>query len=239
MGLRGALARRACAFSLGTFVVAFSAPASAAGSFTVPAASGAQSVGNNDTGSIAAANTLSAATTITWTGGSASPGVIITNDGTISATTRGIDTSGAFTTGSFTLNNDATGTLISSTNDGFRINTNITAGTIAVNNSGKLVSGALNGSGNIVAAASGQALDFAAIVSSTANIQITNAAGALLGASGDDAIRPGSGTIIITNSGLIDATQSAARAINLNSAGTLASVISFTLSNNAGATVQS
>ena len=67
----------------------------------------AKTVGNNDTGTIQATGTLSDTTDISWTGGSASPGVTINNSGTISATTRGIDTSGNFTTGSFTLNNNA------------------------------------------------------------------------------------------------------------------------------------
>src|SRR5207247_36003 len=106
----------------------------------------------------------------TWIGGSASPGVTINNSGTISATTRGVDTSGSFSTGSFTLNNNAGAKFISQNNDGFRINTNITNGTIKVNNFGLLVSGAVNPSGNIVAQASGQALDFAAIVSPNANV---------------------------------------------------------------------
>ena len=58
----------------------------------------AKTVGNNDIGTIQ--GTLSDTTDITWTGGSASPGVTINNSGSISATTRGIDTSGSFSTGS-------------------------------------------------------------------------------------------------------------------------------------------
>ena len=60
----------------------------------------AQTLANDETGTINSGGTLSAATAITWTGASASPGVIITNSGTVSAATRGIDTSGAFATGS-------------------------------------------------------------------------------------------------------------------------------------------
>ncbi len=59
-------------------------------------------------------------------------------------------------------------------------------------------------------------------------INITNHTGALIGATGDDAIRPGAGIITINNDGLIDATASASRAINLNTS-TLASLTSFTL----------
>ena len=203
-------------------------------SFTV--ASGAtdttaKTVGNNDTGSIASGGTLSAATAITWTGGSASPGVVIDNFGSISASTRGIDTSGNFTTGSFTLNNHAGATLIASGNDAFRINDGkLATGTITVDNSGLIVSGAVDASNNIIPHASGQALDFAAIASPSAVIDITNHAGAVIGASGDDAIRPGAGHITISNDGLIDATASANRAINLNT-GDLANISEFHLNN--------
>jgi autotransporter-associated beta strand protein len=198
-----------------------------------------KTVGNNDTGIIQAGGTLSDTTDITWTGGSTAPGVVIDNAGTISATTRGIDTSGSFSTGSFTFLNEAGAKLISSGNDAFRINTNISSGTITVDNSGIIVSGALDASNTtIVAHASGQALDFGAIVSSTAVINITNHTGALIGASGDDAIRPGAGTISITNDGLIDATASASRAINLNTS-SLASLTSFTLTNQGHGVIQS
>ena len=101
-------------------------------------------------------------------------------------------------------------------------------GTITVDNSGIIVSGALDASSTIVAHASGQALDFAAIVSPTAVVNITNQTGALIGASGDDAIRPGAGIITIVNDGLIDATASASRAINLNTTN-LANLTSLTL----------
>jgi len=211
-------------------------------SFTVASGvpdTAAKTVGNNDTGTIASGGTLSAATAITWTGGSASPGVVIDNSGLISATTRGIDTSGNFTTGSFTLVNHAGAELISSNNDAFRINDGkLATGTITVDNSGFIVSGALDGSNNIIAHASGQALDFAAIVAPTAVIDIVNHAGAVIGASGDDAIRPGAGHISITNDGLIDATASASRAINLNTSD-LANISEFHLTNNADGTIQS
>ena len=108
-------------------------------SFTVATGSTvttAKTVGNNDIGTIEAGGILSDTTDITWTGGSTAPGVVIDNAGTISATTRGIDTSGSFSTGSFKFVNEAGAKLISSGNDAFRINTNISSGTITVDNSG-------------------------------------------------------------------------------------------------------
>ena len=165
-----------------------------------------KSVSNNDTGTIAAGGTLQATTPITWTGGSASPGVIIDNSGAIRATTRGIDTSGAFATGSITLHNNAGALLISQNNDGFRVNTSIATGTITVDNSGILVSGAIDGSNNVVAAASGQALDFAAL-QSTATVVINNNFGGLIGASGADAVRPGSNATINNHGRIISASN--------------------------------
>jgi flagellar basal body rod protein FlgF len=210
-------------------------------SFTVATGSTvttAKTVGNNDIGTIEAGGILSDTTDITWTGGSTSPGVVVDNAGTISATTRGIDTSGSFSTGSIKFVNEVGAKLISSGNDAFRINTNITSGTITVDNSGSIVSGAVDASNTVIAHASGQALDFGAIVSSTAVINIINHTGALIGASGDDAIRPGAGIITITNDGLIDATASASRSINLNTS-TLASLSSFTLANQQHGVIQS
>ena len=181
----------------------------------------AKSVNTNDVGTIQAGGTLSAATAITWTGGSNAPGVVINNSGAINATTRAIDTSGTFSTGSITVNNNA-GAIITSANDAFRINTNISTGTIALNNAGTVTSTA------------GQALDFAAITASTANIEIANTG--TIRSLGDDAIRPGAGHIDIDNSGLIQ--SDIARAINLNTTN-LTNISSFDLTNTAGGTIQS
>ena len=91
---------------------------------------------------------------------------------------------------------------------------------------------------SVIAHASGQALDFAAIASQTAIINITNNAGGTIGASGDDAIRPGAGHINIVNSGMIDSTASGSRAINLN-ASNLSMSSRFELDNHQGGTIQS
>jgi hypothetical protein len=180
-----------------------------------------KSVNTNDVGTIEAGGTLSAATAITWTGGSNAPGVVINNSGAINATTRAIDTSGTFSTGSITVNN-AAGATITSANDAFRINTNVNNDTIALNNAGTVTSTA------------GQALDFAAITAPTANIEIANSG--TIRSVGDDAIRPGAGHIEIDNSGLIQ--SDVARAINLNTTN-LSNITSFNLTNAASGTIQS
>jgi uncharacterized protein with beta-barrel porin domain len=189
----------------------------------------AKNVSSNDTGTIAATGSLTAATAITWMGGSASPGVIITNSGAITGTTRALDSSGALGASSITVNNNALATITANGNDGWRINNNVTTGTITLNNAGTFVS---NG---------GQALDWASVVSSTANIRINNAVSGIIRSTADDAIRPGSGNIQITNSGLIETTSASAnqRGINLNHAGSIANVTQFRVTNNAGASILS
>ncbi|MFK4511416.1 hypothetical protein LPJ38_05850 [Bradyrhizobium daqingense] len=209
-------------------------------SFTVAGGSTvttAKTVGNSDIGFIEAGGTLSSTTDISWTGGLAGETVTLLNAGTITATSRGIDTKGSFTTGNLVLTNTAGARLITG-DDAFRINTALSGGTITVDNSGMIVSGTVDANGKIVAGTSGQALDFAAIVSANAVITITNHIGAVIGASGNDAIRPGAGTITISNDGLIDATASASRAINLNTSN-LTNINSFTLTNGQHGVIQS
>jgi uncharacterized protein with beta-barrel porin domain len=212
--------------SLGTPLPAFAA------SFNVGpgvADNVAKTVSNNDIGTIAATGSLVAATAIIWTGGSASPGVVITNSGTITGTTRALDSGGALGTGSITVNNNAGATITANGNDGWRINNNVSNGTITLNNAGTFVS---NG---------GQALDWAAVVSSTASIRINNAVSGIIRSTADDAIRPGSGNIQITNSGLIETTSAGGnrRGINLNHSGSIANVTQFRVTNNAGASILS
>ena len=120
--------------------------------------------------------------------------MVIDNFGTINGTTRAIDSSGSFAAGgSITVNNNA-GAIISATgNDAWRINTNLNAGgTINLNNAGTVTS------------AGGQALDFEAVTSVNANINIENASTGIIRSTSSDAICPGAGDIVIDNSGLIE-----------------------------------
>jgi uncharacterized protein with beta-barrel porin domain len=200
-----------------------------AASFSVPSdsATTAKTVSGNDTGLVGAGNTLSVTgTAITWTTGLASPGVVITNNGTISATSRGIDTPNSAISGNFTLLNNA-GAMLTSANDAFRIQNNLTSGTVTVDNFGTIQS-----------TATGRVLDFNAVTSNAAIFSITNEAGGTLKAAGSDVMRVGGGTTTITNSGLIDATTlTTTRAIRVTT--DLNSVTSVSIVNNAGATIQS
>src|SRR5262249_57452689 len=109
---------------------------------------------------------------------SPAPGVVINNFGTIRATVRALDTSGGSTVRNFTLNNNA-GALITSVNDAFRINSDVGTSTIAINNSGTIVS-----------TGGGQGLNFNAIASTAANVTITNFASGVICGEANDAIRP-------------------------------------------------
>ncbi|WP_157215649.1 autotransporter outer membrane beta-barrel domain-containing protein [Flavisphingomonas formosensis] len=150
-------------------------------------------VGGTDTVTVEAGGTFSSASdpAIKWS--SASTGLVIDNAGTIESTAsagRAINASGSANPRSITLNNQA-GAVIQSEDDAFRINLDVTSGTIIVNNAGTIRT--TNG---------GQAIDFDAIASSGATIQINNLAGGVMQSYGQDAIRSGQGSVI-DNAGLI------------------------------------
>ncbi|WP_210191241.1 autotransporter domain-containing protein [Bradyrhizobium mercantei] len=165
-------------------------------------------------------------TAISWVTGLASPGVVITNNGTISATSRGIDTSGSAISGNLTLINNA-GAVFTSANDAFRINGGLASGSVTVDNAG-----------TIQATGSGRVFDFVNATSNSTVFSITNRSGGTIKSSGSDVMRIGGGTTTITNSGLIDATTTAgSRAIRATT--NLNNVIALSIVNNAGATIQS
>jgi len=199
-----------------------------AASFSVPPNStAAQTVSNNDTGSVGAGSSLSVTgTAITWVSGLASPGVVITNNGTISATSRGIDTSGSAISGNLTLNNNA-GAVFTSSNDAFRINGGLSNGSVTVVNAGTIQS-----------TNNGRVFDFVNATSNTTVFSITNQTGGIIKSQGSDVMRIGGGTTTITNSGLIDAaTTAGSRAIRATT--NLNNVVSLSIINTAGATIQS
>lgn len=154
-----------------------------------------QTVVGTDTGVVAAGGTISDATGITWTvngsNPSPAPGVTIDNSGTITGTTRGIDTNGGSTVPrNITLWNRAGATITGIGNDGFRINGDIGNGTVNVYNFGTILS------------TGGQGLDFDAITTTTGKVNIVNYATGIIKSTVNDAIRPGEGGVV-TNYGLI------------------------------------
>jgi methionine-rich copper-binding protein CopC len=164
-------------------------------SFTIPAGTFTTPFTISDPGTF----TLLAGTTRTQTSGVgvqvAAGGTTVDIEGVLSetGTGRAVDTGSAtFASGTaLTFIDGVNGKILSATNDAIRINADVPGGTITVTNSGVIVSGSVDGFGNISGTVSGQALDFNNIVSSTVHTTITNNQGALIGAADADAIRPG------------------------------------------------
>ncbi|MBP0617432.1 autotransporter outer membrane beta-barrel domain-containing protein [Jiella mangrovi] len=182
----------------------------------------AQTVTGTDTGSVAAGAALTTKKdpAITWTGVSDDQGVVITNAGTISSTKdRGIDTDDA--SGSFTLDN-LEGATLSADDDAFRIKDDADV-TVVINNDGTITSD------------TGQAIDFGKLESADASVTINNGATGVIEALDNDAIRPGSGTIVIDNAGLIDATAGTDRGINVEN---YTSIVSLIITNEEGGTIK-
>jgi uncharacterized protein with beta-barrel porin domain len=178
------------ALAISAFAV-FSAQAASfditSGTVTTP-----QTLANGETGNV----DNGAALSVTANGGSGnavtvnSNTVVITNAGLIQnlGTGRAIQApSGGGTTRDITLDNSGT---IRSADDAFRINVNVTSGTITINNSGTMAS------------TGGQVIDFAAISTAGATISINNLAGGVIQSGGEDAVRPGKNATV-TNWGQI------------------------------------
>jgi autotransporter-associated beta strand protein len=183
------------AFSSMLAIAVASAPASAA---TVTIANGTtqtdqQKLGGTDTLNVEAGGALSSTEDPAITEKNAATGVTINNSGTIESTAsegRAINLSGSDLPRTITLNN-AAGAVIQSEDDAFRVNLDVTQGTITVNNAGTIKT--TNG---------GQAIDFDAIESDGATVRINNLAGGVLQSYGADAVRSGQGSII-DNAGTI------------------------------------
>ncbi|HEY4030026.1 MAG TPA: calcium-binding protein [Caulobacteraceae bacterium] len=151
----------------------------------------AKSLGGGDTGVVQANGVLSDGAVIVWTGGTADQDTTIDNAGLITGTKRAIDSSGTFATGGLTIDNHAGATITSSGADAIRMNTEITDGTITVDNAGTI--NAAGSGGN-----NGQAIDFANLTSTSTSVHvhIINEAGGLITAADADAIRGGENTVI-------------------------------------------
>jgi hypothetical protein len=148
-----------------------------------------RTIKDDDTLNVLNGGSIVTGTAVKWQGGSSSSNLTtINNSGTISGTSRAIDTSSFSGTGSLTVNN-ASGASITAVNDAFRINSDL-IGTITVVNGGTIQSTGTNGNG-------GQALDFDAINSTSAHVFITNQASGVISAADADAVRPGSNATIV------------------------------------------
>jgi hypothetical protein len=161
-----------------------------------------ETLNNGNTGAVETGATLTSSTgnpEVTFGNGTTS----LTNSGTISSTgDRALDASGLANGSNITVTNNAGGKILdllaatgasSENNDAFKIKTDFAGGSVTVDNSGYLVAGNVDSSGNVVlaggASTSGRGIDFGDIVSSP--VTITNNATGVIGAADSDAIRPG------------------------------------------------
>ena len=162
---------------------------------------------DGDTGIVETGATLTSSTKnpeVTFGSGTTT----LTNSGTISSTgDRALDASGLSAGSNITVTNNAGAEILDlfkatgasgENNDAFKISGDFSGGSVTINNSGYLVAGNVDSSGNIVlangASTSGQAIDFADVVSSL--VTINNNHGGVIGAADNDAIRSGNDSII-------------------------------------------
>jgi autotransporter-associated beta strand protein len=150
----------------------------------------------------------------------------LTNSGTISSTgDRALDASGLAAGSNITVTNNAGAEILGlfkatgasgENNDAFKISDDFSGGSVTINNSGYLVAGNVDSSGNIVlangASTSGQAIDFADVASSL--VTINNNHGGVIGAADSDAIRAGDDAIINNHGEIISQNASAASSGN-------------------------
>jgi subtilase-type serine protease len=152
-----------------------------AGSFSIAGTeTNPQTLQGTETGVIGAGAQLNVtgSPAITWNGNASGAGVVITNLGTVTSTTRAIDSANNVT-GNITIGNDVNGT-ISSTNDAIRINSPLANGsTVTITNSGTIRS------------ATGQALDLRAVTNGYTFV--TNNSTGTIDGQHDDGVRLGAG----------------------------------------------
>lgn len=191
-----------------------------ADSFTVPAGTtetAAQSVSGTDTGVVAAGGTLDVSgTAINWSAPATGAGVVLRNDGTIASGNRALD-SASNVSGTLTLTN--TGTITSS-DDTVRLNGAFADGHLSVTNTGTMTS------------TSGQVFDLNKATAESAQVEIDNRG--TITALGNDAIRFGGGTVVLTNSGTIQTLEAESRALKFDDDGIIDTLQSFTLVNKKG-----
>jgi outer membrane autotransporter protein len=178
---------------------ALTAPALAAdfditsGTVTTP-----QTLDDGQSGKVASGAALSirsgGTAAVTWASGS----VVITNSGLIQqlGTGRAFDSSGAVTSRNLTFTNTQGAVVKTVGQDAVRINTNITSGSVVIDNAGLIQA---SGSGF---APKGQALDLRALNTAGVTVTVTNRSTGTIEALSDDALRPALNATII-NAGII------------------------------------
>ncbi|MDB5648774.1 MAG: uncharacterized protein JWL62_294 [Hyphomicrobiales bacterium] len=188
------LSTRVSHLALISAALSLSASPLLAADITIPAgttSTGQKSFGGTDKVTVGAGATLTSTSNPTLNQTSAATGVVIDNAGTIEstgATARAIRFNSG-TAMTFTLTNQATGTIQSATNDALQIGTNVSSGTIIVNNYGTMQAIGVNGN-------NGQAIDFGNILAGTASVTINNYATGVIQTADADGIRPGNNATV-------------------------------------------
>lgn len=170
------------ALALSAFAVfSLSDPATAT-DFTVPSATGSQTLTGDDTGTVNAGYSLSVSGVAVTVQGPTT-GVTLDNYGTITSTgDRAIFTDGT-TPLNFTINN-AFGATISGKKDAIRIDAAVGDGTVIVNN------------GGIITSTTGEAIDFEKASVTTGTVTLNNISTGEISAVNSDAVRLGEGNTL-------------------------------------------
>lgn len=156
----------------------------------------AKTVNGADAGTVEAGSTLqTSGAAITFNNTSSGAGVSLNISGSVISTGgRAFDSSGGTTTPrNLTFTVTDTGLVRSDTSDAFRINTNVSGGTITINNAGTILAATTTDG-------SGQALDLRTMNNAGGTLIVNNTG--TIRANADDALRPGLNATI-NNSGTI------------------------------------
>ena len=197
--------------------------ATKSGSFDITTANSTDgttwTLNDGNTGTVESGGSLTSSTKnpiVTFGGGKDT----LINSGTISSTTeRALDAKNLANGSVITVTNNVGAKILSSSNtdnnDAFKISGDFSGGSVTINNSGYLVAGNLDSHGNITpggAGTSGQAIDFADVVSSL--VTINNNHGGVIGAADSDAIRAGNNSLINNHGEIISQNANSASSGN-------------------------
>ncbi|MGU3496436.1 autotransporter domain-containing protein [Xanthobacteraceae bacterium A53D] len=197
-----------------------------AGSFDIPngtVVGTEQRLTGTQTGTIAVGGWLSSPDNGVVLGAATGTGVVLTNDGTINAGDRAIDTTNGVT-GRLTVINSGE---VTSFDDTFRLRGGFANGTLTLTNNYLMSTG------------DGQVLDFNGATAASAVVTIDNTGTMRANDGASDAIRLGGGIISLTNSGTIEALSDDKRAISLDTDTNVDTLVSLEINNLAGGLISS